>query len=68
MDTRMENGELVIELSGRIDSNNIARIEKEIMAELSGLVDINIAFDALNLNYISSAGLRVLLKVRKKLK
>lgn len=68
MDTRMENGELVIELSGRIDSNNIARIEKEIMDEMANWVDINVTFDALNLNYISSAGLRVLLKVRKKLK
>ena len=54
-----------IYLSGRIDSNNAAEIESDIsrqLAETHGEIPI---FDAEKLEYISSAGLRVLLKFRK---
>lgn len=56
---------LTINLSGRIDSNNAGIVEAEIsslLAENSGETPV---FDAGNLEYISSAGLRVLLKFRK---
>ena len=62
----MENdGRLMIELAGRIDSNNAAGMEKEIFDILSSGRERDILFDAENLEYISSAGLRVLMKVRK---
>ena len=59
------DGRLMIELAGRIDSNNAAGMEKEIFDILSSGRERNILFDAENLEYISSAGLRVLMKVRK---
>ncbi len=60
-----KDGIVTIFLEGRIDSGNATQVEKEII----GLMDENpgkeIAFDAEKLDYISSAGLRVLLKVQK---
>ncbi len=53
-----------ISLSGRIDSYNAPEIEKQIFAGLSGKPD-EIIIDAENLEFISSAGLRVILKIRK---
>ena len=54
-----------IKLSGRIDSNNAADVEKDILAQLEGHKAETIVFDAEDLEYISSAGLRVILRVRK---
>ena len=54
-----------IKLSGRIDSNNAADVEKDILAQLEGHKDETIVFDAEDLEYISSAGLRVILRIRK---
>ena len=54
-----------IKLSGRIDSSTAAGVEAEIsrkLAEAPGEVPV---FDASELEYVSSAGLRVLLKFRK---
>lgn len=68
MTANLENGVLVLELSGRIDSNNVAQLESDIISELAVMENVDVAFDALHLTYISSAGLRVLLKVKKKLK
>ena len=56
--------ENVIRLSGRIDTSNAAEWEKTITEQLSG--ETENSFDAEELEYISSAGLRVLMKVRKK--
>ena len=54
-----------IDLIGRIDSNNAARVEKEILAQLEGKNREETVLDAARLDYISSAGLRVILRVRK---
>ena len=54
-----------IRLTGWIDSNNAASLEKEIMAQLKAQDDPAVVFDASDLEYISSAGLRVLLRIRK---
>ena len=65
MKTNHDDKTLTLYLAGRIDANNAAEVEAEISQELAknpGLVPV---FDAGELKYISSAGLRVLLKFRK---
>ena len=59
-----KNGTLTIALEGRIDTNNAAQTESEIFAAVGGKTD-DIIIDAEKLDYISSAGLRVLMKLRK---
>ncbi len=54
-----------IELKGRIDSNNASAVEKDILDQLAGTAAQEIVLDAANLEYISSAGLRVILRLRK---
>lgn len=55
----------IINLSGRIDADNAGIIEAEISSQLAENPGEAPAFDATNLKYISSAGLRVLLRFRK---
>ena len=54
-----------IALSGRIDSNNAAEVERSILSELGGKDGAAVVLDAEQLQYISSAGLRVLLRIKK---
>ena len=54
---------VVIGLSGRIDSGNAAQIEEEISAQRNGTSSV--VLDAEALEYISSAGLRVILRLKK---
>ena len=56
---------MTIELNGKIDSNNAAQVEKEITEQLAGQAGAPLELDAGKLQYISSAGLRVLLRIRK---
>lgn len=68
IETMEERGKLTIRLAGRIDSTNAPDAEKELMeiaAEHPGDEWIIAADD---LEYISSAGLRVLMKLRKQAK
>ena len=59
------NNELTLYLSGRIDAANAAEIEQSISAAIAENAGLLPTFDASELEYISSAGLRVLLKFRK---
>ena len=68
MKSEFIDGALTFFLEGRIDSNNASEVESEIMDESPIFENVDIAFDAEKLEYISSAGLRVLLKVKKKTK
>ena len=52
------------ELTGCIDSSNAMQIQEELLTRLHN-VTMPIILDMQTLNYISSAGLRVLLKLRK---
>ncbi len=54
-----------IALSGRIDSNNAAQTEERILAELAQAGETALLLDAEKLSYISSAGLRVILRLKK---
>ena len=65
MNSTIENETLVISLEGRIDTTNAPQIESEINNLLSAHAGLTPIFDAKNLSYISSAGLRVLMKVAK---
>ena len=57
---------MTIKLKGRIDSNNAAQTEKEFLAQLEGIdPSTEIVLDASELEYISSAGLRVVLRLKK---
>ena len=55
----------VINLTGRINTDNAGIVEEEISSQLAANPGEALTFDATNLEYISSAGLRVLLKFRK---
>ena len=62
--TQMDNT-VMIRLSGRIDSANSAEIENDILKQLEGKTDTAVTLDVEELEYISSAGLRVILRVKK---
>lgn len=55
-----------ITLSGRVDSGNAPQTEAELFAQLEGKASAAVVIDAEKLEYISSAGLRVLLRIKKK--
>jgi uncharacterized protein (TIGR02172 family) len=50
-------------IKGRVDSMTAPQMEKEVVSDLEGITEL--IFDFENLEYISSAGLRVLLKMKK---
>ena len=54
---------MTVKLSGCIDSTNAAKVERELQPQIAGQREI--VFDAQDLEYISSAGLRVILRIRK---
>ena len=56
---------MTISLKGRIDSNNAAQVEKEMLARLQDGGSESVTLDAAALQYISSAGLRVILRLKK---
>ncbi len=62
----VKNNDLIsrVVLQGRIDSTNAPTAEKQIFEGLAGNTE-KIIIDAENLEFISSAGLRVILKLRK---
>ena len=50
-------------VSGRLDTQTAPELENELDSVLSGLKELT--FDFANLEYVSSAGLRVILKAQK---
>ena len=55
--------ELTITLAGRLDTTTAPELEKQLNAALDGITALT--FDMAALEYISSAGLRVLLSAQK---
>ena len=62
--TKMRNGaELKLALEGRLDTNTAPELEAELQSALDGVTELTM--DLEKLEYISSAGLRVLLSTQK---
>ena len=59
----LKGTELIISLEGRLDTITAPELEKELNASLNGVQTLTFDFD--KLEYISSAGLRVLLAAQK---
>ncbi len=60
-----ENSILTINLAGHIDSANAAEVEKEITAMREQTAPRSVVMNCNELKYISSAGLRIVLRVKK---
>lgn len=56
---------LTICLDGRVDSTNSPDVEKTILSQVQSRTDLQWVIDADKLEYISSAGLRVILRLKK---
>ena len=63
--TDLKQDTLHIKLTGNIDSSNAAEVEREIAEKRSSVACSNIVLDFADLGYISSAGLRIVLRLRK---
>ncbi len=64
---RKNNDVLILETHGKLDSNTSSLLEQKLISEIDGGTT-KIIVDCSKLDYISSAGLRVLLVGAKKLK
>ncbi len=67
MEVKEEGGQVVISLDGRIDTANAAQVEEYINSALSSFPDRGLCLDADRLEYISSVGIRILLRLHKRL-
>lgn len=65
MNKKLTKNAVIISLEGRIDTTNAPQIEAEITAIIAENPALTPEFDADTLAYISSAGLRVLMKAAK---
>lgn len=61
----LEGSALTIQLVGRLDAVTALELDKYLQATLKGVTDLTI--DLADLEYISSAGLRMLLKTQKRM-
>lgn len=62
---RTDKDTLYIALSGRVDASNASDIEKEVLDIKKANPGMHVVVDADTLEYISSAGLRIILRLRK---
>ena len=63
IEKKINNDAATLIVSGRLDTQTAPELENELDAVLSGLKEL--IFDMTNLEYVSSAGLRVILKAQK---
>lgn len=64
---KKENGATIFSLSGRLDSNSAPDFEDELQSFIASPVS-HLVFDFNDLDYISSAGLRIILNTAKAFK
>ena len=60
-----DDSSLEVALSGRLDAITAIELDKNLRSELDDVE--NLTLDLQNLSYIASAGLRILLKLKKKM-
>ncbi|MBQ7647274.1 MAG: STAS domain-containing protein [Clostridia bacterium] len=65
MENNSVNDYVIINLEGRIDSENCDQVEDEILTKVYNSKAKTIVLNMKKLNYISSAGLRVILRLKK---
>jgi anti-sigma B factor antagonist len=63
IEKKINNEEATLIVSGRLDTQTAPELENELDSVLAGLKELT--FDFENLEYVSSAGLRVILKAQK---
>lgn len=63
IEKKTENGNVTLTISGRLDTTTAPELEKTLDSVLEGTKEL--IFDMAGLEYISSAGLRVILKAQK---
>lgn len=63
IEKRLEGTQLVISLEGRLDTTTAPALEAELKQSLDNITEL--IFDFSKLEYISSAGLRILLAAQK---
>ena len=63
IEKKINNDAVTLIVSGRLDTQTAPELEKELDAVLTGLKELT--FNMTNLEYVSSAGLRVILKAQK---
>ena len=60
---KKEDNKLCVALEGRLDTTTAPQLEEELKNSMDGITELVLDFD--KLDYISSAGLRVLLSAQK---
>lgn len=65
IDMKLNGTELTINLTGRLDTTTAPQLEAELKASLNGVETL--VLDFAGLDYLSSAGLRVLLTAQKQM-
>lgn len=60
---KLNGSQLLVELSGRLDTNTAPKLEEELRGDLDNVELLTFNFE--ELMYISSAGLRVILSTQK---
>ena len=65
IDVKKHENEFVVCLKGHIDSNNASEVEKEITEARAEQNGLPLVIDCSDLEYISSAGLRIILRLKK---
>ena len=63
IEKKINNDAATLIVSGRLDTQTAPELEAELDSVLDGLKELT--FDMTNLEYVSSAGLRVILKAQK---
>lgn len=63
LNKNIEGSKMIVALEGRLDTTTSPQLETELRNSVDGIAEL--VFDFENLDYISSAGLRVLLSAQK---
>lgn len=65
IESKKDAGKFTITITGRLDTSTAPNLEEELKTSYDGITEL--VFDLAKLEYISSAGLRVLLSAQKRM-